>query len=128
LISRASLGFVVSSVLYMVIGLFLGAYMFSAGIAGGNVMWMHAHLNLVGFVAMMIFGVAYHALPRFIGAPLHSDLLAEAHFVLANIGLLGMVGAMLATGRGTALTAFAFLEAFSGLLFAYNVVMTAMNR
>lgn len=128
MISRASLGFVLSSVAYMVAGMALGVYMFAVKVAEGDVGWMHAHLNLLGFVAMMIFGVAYHALPRFIGAPLHSDRLAEVHLVLANLGLLGMLVAMLAMGRGLAVTSFALLEAASGLLFAYNVAATAANR
>ena len=33
----------------------------------------HMHANLLGFVSMMIFGVAYHVLPRFVGRPLHSS-------------------------------------------------------
>ena len=31
----------------------------------------HVHMLLLGFVAMMIFGVAYHVIPRFAGFPLH---------------------------------------------------------
>ena len=30
----------------------------------------HVHMNLVGFVTMMIFGVGYHVVPRFTGNPL----------------------------------------------------------
>ena len=50
----------------------------------------HAHLNLLGFVAMMIYGVAYHALPRFRGAPFLRPRLALAQVLLANVGLIGM--------------------------------------
>ena len=31
----------------------------------------HVHMMLLGFVAMMIFGVAYHVIPNFAGFPLH---------------------------------------------------------
>lgn len=51
----------------------------------------HAHMNLVGFVVMMIFGVGYQILPRFFGHPIHSRKLAAAHVWLANLGLGGMV-------------------------------------
>lgn len=51
----------------------------------------HAHMNLVGFVVMMIFGVGYQILPRFFGHPIHSRGLAVAHVWLANLGLAGMV-------------------------------------
>lgn len=51
----------------------------------------HMHANLLGFVSMMIFGVAYHVIPRFNGRPLHRQTWAKAHFWLANAGLLLMV-------------------------------------
>lgn len=51
----------------------------------------HAHLNLLGFVTMMIYGVAYHAIPRFAGRPLWSRRLAAVHWWLANAGLGLMV-------------------------------------
>ena len=51
----------------------------------------HAHLMLVGFVGMMIFGVGLHVLPRFTGRTLFSERRADAQFVLANVGLLAMV-------------------------------------
>ena len=50
----------------------------------------HGHMNLLGFVAMMIYGVAYHALPRFRGVPFTRPRLAFAQVALANVGLLGM--------------------------------------
>jgi cbb3-type cytochrome oxidase subunit 1 len=55
----------------------------------------HAHMNLVGFVVMMIFGVGYQMLPRFFGHPIHSKALAIAHVWLANLGLAGLVGGFL---------------------------------
>ena len=53
----------------------------------------HLHMLLLGFVTMMIAGVAYHVLPRFAAAPLHSPRLATLHFAMANAGV-----AMLAAG------------------------------
>jgi cbb3-type cytochrome oxidase subunit 1 len=47
----------------------------------------HMHANLLGFVSMMIFGVAYHVIPRFTGHPLHSRALAASHWWIANTGL-----------------------------------------
>ena len=83
----------------------------------------HLHLNLVGFVAMMIFGVAYHVMPRFSGNPLHRPRLALVHFWLANVGLALLVvgfaarahvGArvwpiLLAGGSATVAGAYAFI-------------------
>lgn len=93
----------------------------------------HLHVNLVGFVAMMIFGVAYHVMPRFSGNPLHQRRLAVAHFWLANVGLsllaLGFVArthvgarawpVLLAGGVASAAGAYAFI---------YNIWRTLDGR
>jgi cytochrome c oxidase cbb3-type subunit 1 len=52
----------------------------------------HLHMNLLGFVAGMIFGVGYHVLPRFVGHPLFAPRLAMAHWWLANAGLALLAG------------------------------------
>lgn len=51
----------------------------------------HAHMNVVGFLTMLVFGVGYQLLPRLFGHPLHSRGLAVAHLYLANVGLAGIV-------------------------------------
>lgn len=51
----------------------------------------HAHMNVVGFLTMLVFGVGYQLLPRLFGHPLHSQRLAVAHLFLANAGLGGLV-------------------------------------
>ena len=51
----------------------------------------HAHMNVVGFLTMLVFGVGYQLLPRLFGQPLYSNRLAAAHLVLANLGLAGLV-------------------------------------
>jgi cbb3-type cytochrome oxidase subunit 1 len=51
----------------------------------------HMHMNLLGFVTMMIYGVAYHVIPRFSGNPLYSARLATVHWWTANAGLAAMV-------------------------------------
>ena len=51
----------------------------------------HAHMNVVGFLTMLVFGVGYQLLPRLFGHPLHSTRLAIWHLFLANIGLGAIV-------------------------------------
>lgn len=51
----------------------------------------HAHLNLLGFVTSMIYGVAYHAVPRFRGVPFKRTRLALTQVIVATVGMLGMV-------------------------------------
>lgn len=89
----------------------------------------HMHANLLGFVSMMIFGVAYHVIPRFTGRPLQNPRLAALHFWLANLGLAGMVaGFVLRVYRwqaGTAvLSAGGVLSAIGAFLFIYNIWRT----
>jgi cbb3-type cytochrome oxidase subunit 1 len=51
----------------------------------------HVHMNLLGFVTMMIYGIGYHVLPRFSGHPLQHRWLAGLHWALANLGVAAMV-------------------------------------
>lgn len=55
----------------------------------------HLHMLLLGFVAMMINGVAYHVVPRFVGQPLFSSRAPGWHWFAANIGLVCMVAGFL---------------------------------
>ena len=89
----------------------------------------HLHAHLLGFVSMMIFGVAYHAMPRFAGAPLASRRLARLHFWVANIGLAAMVTGWIARVTGPAggavlLGAGGALSAVGASLFIYNIWTT----
>lgn len=119
--------FVQASLIYLVIGVILGVlmsvyedwtYLFGRA---------HTHINLIGFVAFMIFGVGYHILPRFTGRPLHSVRLATLHAWLANIGLAGMsLFWILDAGfKGSYLQAiaaiFAIVLGISMLVFIYNM-------
>jgi cbb3-type cytochrome oxidase subunit 1 len=49
------------------------------------------HAVLLGFVTMMIYGVAYHVIPRFSGHPLHGRRAAGWHWGASNLGLALMV-------------------------------------
>src|SRR5690349_16831271 len=89
----------------------------------------HAHMNLAGFVVMMIFGVGYQMLPRFFGHPIFSQRLARAHIWLANTGLAALiVGFLLAPSIGASsvpVTASGgALWALGAYGFAYNMWRT----
>ena len=89
----------------------------------------HLHMNLLGFVAMMIFGVAYHVIPRFSGHPLHSRRLAGAHWWIANAGLaLFVSGFLLVPHVGRPALALVALggvtSAAGGYCFIYNLWRT----
>ena len=91
--------FLRSSVVWLSLGVTLGL-----GMAAWPSLTMyrlaHMHMLLLGFIAMMIFGVAYHVIPRFVGSPLRSPRLAGAHWWLANAGLALMVVGFVLRAQG----------------------------
>ena len=89
----------------------------------------HVHMNLLGFVTMMIYGIAYHVIPRFTGHPLHSRRIAGAQWWLANAGLLLMVVGFCLAPHGISaapfvLAAGGIMAAISAYFFVYNVWLT----
>lgn len=89
----------------------------------------HMHINLLGFVAMMIFGVAYHVIPRFTGHTLHDRRLAGIHWWAANAGLalfvLGFIARPNVPAVAPALLAAGGLASAAGAyLFIYNLWRT----
>lgn len=119
--------FVKASVAWLALAVTLGVIM---AIRPQSVVYRpaHAHMNLLGFVAMMIFGVAYHVIPRFTGNPLHDRRLAGIQWWLANAGLALMVVGFFAIPhdpRGRlALVAGGVLAAVSAYAFVYNIWRT----
>ena len=84
----------------------------------------HAHMMLLGFVTMMIFGVAYHVIPRFTGFPLHSRRAAGWQWFLANGGLTLMVTGFVLRAHGLrpgtlVLSSGGILAALSAYTFVY---------
>ena len=84
----------------------------------------HVHMLLLGFVTMMIHGVAYHVIPRFSARPLHSRRAPVAHWWVANAGLALMVLGFVLRVRGvtaatTLLGAGGVLSALGAYTFAY---------
>jgi heme/copper-type cytochrome/quinol oxidase subunit 1 len=121
--------FIRSSLVWLGTGVLLGIWM--AVDPGGALVYRaaHMHANLLGFVSMMIFGVAYHVLPRFAGQPLRSRKAALTHLVLANAGLAAMVAGFMTRlssyGVGTALLiAGALLSGTGAFLFIANIWAT----
>ena len=61
--------------LYLLVGILLGEYMGGSG--DRTMVPVHAHINLLGFALMAIFGVTYRAIPAMAEAKL-----ARWHFWL----------------------------------------------
>jgi len=82
--------FVKASLIYLGIGTILGVLMVLWPDIRFAITRVHTHINLLGFMAMMIYGVGYHILPRFMGRPVYSHRLGSVQVWLANITLIGL--------------------------------------
>lgn len=70
--------------LYVTLGMIWGIMMAASG--DHTLAPAHAHLNLIGWVTMALFGVYYHQVPA-----AADTWLAKAHFGVATAGLLIIV-------------------------------------
>ncbi|PJE27701.1 hypothetical protein SAMN06297129_0342 [Pseudooceanicola antarcticus] len=81
----------------------------------------HAHLNLIGWVSMAIFGTYYHLVPK-----AAEGLLPKIHLGLAVVGVViivpGIVQALNQTGETLAKLG-SVLTILSMLIFVYTVIV-----
>jgi cbb3-type cytochrome oxidase subunit 1 len=126
-------GFIVMSVVYLGAAAVMGIVM----LANQDVMalkFVHSHLNMLGWVSMMIYGVGYHILPRFMGRALYSNKIGEVQFYLANISLVAMLvfyALNVYDPSGLYRTITVVSGAFQALaifLFLYNMLMTLLTK
>jgi cbb3-type cytochrome oxidase subunit 1 len=82
--------FVKASLIYLGIGVLMGIVMLIWPDMRFTYSRVHVHLLLLGFMAMMIYGVGYHILPRFMGRPVYSHRLGNVQVWIANITLIGL--------------------------------------
>ncbi len=125
--------FIIAAISYLLVGVAVGIGTSAGELDSFAGRFVHAHLNLVGFLGMFIYGVAYHILPRFNATPIKHPALVGVHFYAVNAGLVGMVLSALADGvysTGHAHHAFVasgVLEAAGIVLFAYNIIPVLME-
>ena len=121
------------SILYFVVGTGIGFGLLIWPSEAGYYIPVHVHLNLLGFMSMMIYGVGYHILPKFSGRVMYSPLIMKAQFWLANAGLIGMAVSWPLYERGssslseTVLIASSLLSFVGVVLFAFNMMKTVKS-
>ena len=108
------------SVVYFVIAIILGIYM--GIIHEFELAPVHAHLNLLGWVSMALFGAIYHFYPK-----AGDTKLAKTHFWLHNLGVPIMQGGLaystLADNDSVIIVVIvsSLAVVLGGILFAINV-------
>ncbi|MHB1661000.1 MAG: hypothetical protein ACYCSQ_05720 [bacterium] len=127
--------FTIASLIYLVVGAGLGLIMSIYPSSINYLLLTHVHFLLLGFIAMMIYSVGYHVLPRFSGFKLYSELLVTVQFYLANIGLLGMASIWIIYRNIIVgfcpvlfLSVFASMEFIGICIFVFNNIMTLSGK
>lgn len=82
--------FIKAGLVYALFGAILGMGMALDPGMGARIRFVHIHFNLLGFLTMMVAGVAFHVLPRFNARPVPWPQGVKYQFYLQNIGLVGM--------------------------------------
>lgn len=116
--------FVSIALIYALLGGAIGIVrLIDSTLIPGNVPRLHGHIMLMGFILMMIYGIALHVLPRFSGFPLYSERMADWQLYLANAGLPLMMVGWLTFIDGLVIAGGALSYA-AILLFGLNMIMT----
>lgn len=116
-----SRGFLVTAVLYLLVGIGIGAMM--GATQDFTLRPVHAHLNLLGFTLMTLFGLGYRLIPS-----MNDGWMGRAHFWLHQIGtfflMLGL--ALMLTGILPEMPTGPILTIFEVMIFA-GVVLWGLN-
>ncbi len=127
--SNLSVAFIRGSISYLLVGIsfglimaFPGGFSWLSALGAGQPTTAHAHAMLLGFMMMMVTGVAYHIFPRFTGNPVARPWTAWANFWACQVGTAGMVLGFLFRGALPWLLPVGGVTQFIGLLlFAHNM-------
>ena len=85
---QISRNFLVIGSVYLLFGILMGMYMGGSG--DHSFAPVHAHINLLGFTLMTVFGLVYRALPAMAGSSL-----ARVHFWLHQIGAITLLSMLM---------------------------------
>ena len=90
--SRLSIRCIKAAFICLALGIGLGAWFAIDRSVGAWLRPLHAALNLWGWTTLLIYGMAYHMLPRFAGRPLRRLRLAttQSWLAIGGIALLGV--------------------------------------
>ncbi|MGI9352981.1 MAG: hypothetical protein ACR2O3_15570 [Rhizobiaceae bacterium] len=110
-------GFLISAVLYGLLGLIFGLHM---AISHDHAqMPTHAHVMVIGWLSFAVFGLVYHQFQE--SFPL---TLAKIHFWLAQVSIIGLIVGLWQLYSGN--TEFEPLAAVSAIVYAISFVVFAV--
>jgi len=111
----------VIAVVYVLVGMLLGGKMGASG--DHTLSGLHAHLNLVGFTLMMVFGLTYRSIPS-----MAEGRIGVSHFWLHQIGaLVMMVSLYLLFSETVAAASIGPFLLLSEVLIIFGIVLFGLN-
>lgn len=119
--SSLSIRCIKAAFICLALGIGLGVWFAIDRTQGAWLRPLHAALNLWGWTTLLIYGMAYHMLPRFTGRPLRRARLAAAQSWMA-IGGIALVG----IGWGAVLAALPFAQLILFVGGALQILATAL--
>lgn len=111
--------FIKMSILYLMLGASIGLLRSFVDFHPATLNFAHIHFNLLGFLVMIVSGIAYFILPRFNSVDLAFPSWQSIHFWFANIGLI-----LLICGYGLKIESTFFM---SPLIFISGAVLSAIG-
>ncbi len=114
-----SRNFLIIGACYLIVGIGFGMYM--GGSQNFALAPVHAHINLLGFTLMTLFGLAYRLIPALAG-----NALGRAHFWLHQIGAGGTLLFLFLLVSGIAPAVAPIMPIFEGLV-AIGIITWAIN-
>jgi cbb3-type cytochrome oxidase subunit 1 len=125
---KLSLNFLGMAIVYFLVAVLLGTLMLAEIVPPTKMIkTAHVHIALLGWVSATIIGTMYQQVPTLTAARLHSKGMADASFILFNVGVVGLFFAFLVWNSSWILltSASVLLGIF---LFTYNIFMTLKDR
>lgn len=130
--------FIVTSLIFLIGGLFLGLVMLDQLARGSStyqLVWAHVHMLLVGFMLSMIYGVGYQMLPSLLGGRLNSRRLPFLHLIFHIGGVtLMIIGVFLARSKGSEAIYYnlsslgGMLVVIGGIFFVYSMATIKRSK
>jgi cbb3-type cytochrome oxidase subunit 1 len=131
--SNITRNFILTGFLYLLIGVTLGTLLTINSMreilvsSAPGIFLAHSHINIFGFIFMVIFGVNYHYIPIFSNRSMYSEKWANYHLYMMILGVIGMaIGLAILNRAGIVISA--IFEAAGAYLFMFNIVKTFTQK
>lgn len=131
--SNITRNFILTGFLYLLIGVTLGTLLTINSMreilvsSAPGIFLAHSHINIFGFIFMVIFGVNYHYIPIFSNRPMYSEKWANYHLYMMIAGVIGMAAGLSFLNR-IVIVLSAIFEAAGAYLFMFNIIKTFTQK